>query len=120
MKFQPIVPIIWTAELHETVDFYTNVLGFSCGDSNEEWGWASLYKDKCEMVTRPNAHTPFEKPQFTGTFCIKTDEVDILWNALKDKAKICYEPENFDWGMREFAIFDNNGYMLQFGEESDN
>jgi len=22
-----------------------------------------------------------------------------------------------DWGMREFAIYDNNGYMLQFGQE---
>jgi hypothetical protein len=41
---------------------------------------------------------------------------DIL-NELKDKAKICYEPETFEWGMREFGIYDNNGYLLQFGQE---
>jgi len=31
------------------------------------------------------------------------------------KANICYEIETFEWGMREFAIYDNNGYILQFG-----
>ncbi|MFN5228579.1 MAG: hypothetical protein ACK5Q3_18600 [Planctomycetota bacterium] len=24
--------------------------------------------------------------------------------------------EDFDYGMREFAIYDNNGYLLQFGQ----
>ncbi len=38
MKFQPIVPMIWTKELNETVDFYCDVLGFTCGNYNEDWG----------------------------------------------------------------------------------
>ena len=118
MKFQPIVPMIWTEQLQETIDFYCNVLGFTCGEQNDEWGWASLFKDDCElMLAKPNQHSPFEKPVFTGTFYIKTDEVEILWNQLKDKSKIVYELETFDWGMREFAIYDNNGYMLQFGQD---
>jgi hypothetical protein len=25
--------------------------------------------------------------------------------------------EDFEYGMREFAIRDNNGYILQFGQE---
>ena len=25
--------------------------------------------------------------------------------------------ENFDWNMREFAIYDNNSYMIQFGQD---
>jgi hypothetical protein len=29
--------------------------------------------------------------------------------------KIAYPMEDFEYGMREFAIYDNNGYMLQFG-----
>ena len=28
------------------------------------------------------------------------------------------EIETFEWGMREFAIYDNNGYVLQFGQET--
>lgn len=118
MKFQPIVPILWTADLQETIDFYVGVLGFTCGDRNDEWGWAALYRDECEiMLAQPNEHTSFEKLQFSGSFYIKTDEVDILWETLKDKVGICYEIEDFDWGMREFAIYDNNGYTIQFGQD---
>ena len=36
---------------------------------------------------------------------------------MKDKAEVVYPIEDFDYGMREFAIRDNNGYLLQFGQE---
>ena len=38
-----------------------------------------------------------------------------LWADGKERAKIAYPMEEFHYGMREFAIDDNNGYMLQFG-----
>ncbi len=118
MKFQPIVPMIWTKELNETVDFYCDILGFTCGKYSEDWGWAAIHKDDCEiMIAKPNENTPFERPYFSGTFYIKTDDVDVLWNQIKDKVKIAYEIEDFDWDMREFAIYDNNSYMIQFGQD---
>jgi hypothetical protein len=42
--------------------------------------------------------------------------VDGLWQRLKDRARVCYPIENFEYGMRELAIYDNNGYLLQFGQ----
>ena len=118
MNFHPIIPMIWTSELQETITFYIEYLDFNLGNSSEEWGWASLYNGQCElMIAKPNEHTPFDNPQFTGTFYIKTDEVDKLWEKLKNKVNICYEIDNFDWQMREFAIYDNNGYMIQFGQD---
>ena len=118
MYFRPIRPMIWTNELKETIDFYVNILGFTCVECNEDWGWACLNKDEAEiMIAKPNAHVTFEKPIFTGSFYINVSDVDVLWNDLKDKCKMGYEIENFDWGMREFAIYDNNGYLLQFGTE---
>lgn len=110
--------MLWTENLKGTVDFYTKTLGFSCDEINEDWGWASLSKDDVSlMFSHPNAHTPFEKIGFTGSFYFNTDDVDALWAELKDKANISYGIENFEYGMREFAIYDNNGYMLQFGQE---
>jgi len=110
MKFQPIIPMIYSNELQETIDFYVNNLGFVCGNYSEEWGWEALHKDSAElMIAKPNEHTSFDKPAFTGTFYIKTDSVDELWEKLKDKVKIVYPLESFEWGMREFAIQDNNG-----------
>ncbi|WP_412476113.1 VOC family protein [Flavobacterium sp. TBRC 19031] len=118
MNFQPIIPIIWTEELQETVDFYCNILDFTCGNISEEWQWASLFKDDCElMIAKPNKHTSFDKPSFTGTFYIKVDDVELLWKQLKNNVKIVYELETFDWGMKEFAIYDNNGYTIQFGQD---
>ena len=44
-------------------------------------------------------------------------EVDELWEQLKDTVEIFYPIDNFEHNMREFAIKDNNGYVLQFGRE---
>lgn len=118
MKLSPVIPMLYTNELTQTIDFYVNVLGFVCGESNDEWGWAALHRDECEiMLARPNKHTPFDHPKFSGSFYIRTDDVDKLWHELKDRAKICYGLEIFEWGMKEFAVYDNNGYMIQFGQE---
>ena len=118
MKLKEIRPILYTDQIRETVEFYTTNLGFSCAITNEEVGWAVLKRDHIEFsISLPNAHIGFSEPSFTGSFYVITEGVDQLWNDLKDKVKICYPLESFEHGMREFAIFDNNGYVLQFGQE---
>jgi len=110
--------MLYSEQVKETVEFYTGVLGFTCNNYMDDWSWASLACDDVEiMVALPNAHLPFEKPAFTGSFYINTDNAAGIWEALKDKVRICYPLETFDYGMREFAIYDNNGYIIQFGEE---
>jgi uncharacterized glyoxalase superfamily protein PhnB len=69
------------------------------------------------MIARPNAHVAYDKIGFTGSFYFTTDDVDAMWETVKDKAKICYGIEDFVYGTREFAVYDNNGYTLQFGQE---
>jgi hypothetical protein len=54
--------------------------------------------------------------RFTGSFYFNTDAAEALWYELKDKARVCYGIEDLFNGMREFAIFDNNGFLLQFGQ----
>lgn len=118
MKPVQLTPILWTNQLEETIVFYTEILGFTCGEKNEDWGWASLHIGNVElMLAKPNQHTPFDKPIFTGSFYFRVENVDELYEQLKDKVKLVYPIENFEWQMREFAIYDNNGYMLQFGED---
>lgn len=118
MRINELRPMLWTEDLDGTVGFYTGVLGFTCGERNDDWGWASLSIDDVGiMASKPNAHTPYDKIGFTGSFYFNTDDVDAMWEKVKDKARICYGIEEFDWGMREFAIYDNNGYLLQFGQE---
>lgn len=114
-QFNSLTPMFWTKEIKETVAFYTDVLGFECGLLEE--GWAVLIKDEIEvMLAYPNGQAEFSGPMFTGSFYINTNDVDGLWESLKDKCSICYPIEDFEYGMREFAIYDNNNYILQFGQ----
>lgn len=119
MSLNELTPMLYVKDVPATIGFYVKNLGFSCDNYSEEWGWAQISKDKIRiMLSKPNAHLPFDKSGFTGSFYFNTDEVDKWWKELKDKATVCYPLEDFNYGMREFAIYDNNGYLLQFGQES--
>jgi uncharacterized glyoxalase superfamily protein PhnB len=116
MKLNKLTPMLTVTNMDETIRFYRDVLGFECANRSE--GWATLLNHGVEiMIALPNAHLPIEKPHFTGSLYMNLDEVDPLWQKIVGKASAVYPIENFYYGMREFAIRDNNGYMLQFGSE---
>ena len=116
MQITGPVPILYVSRMDETVRFYTEVLGFECASRTD--GWASLECGAAEiMISLPNEHLPFEKAGFTGSFYFRTEEVDAIWEKLQHQVTVVYPIEDFDYGMREFAIRDNSGYLLQFGQE---
>jgi uncharacterized glyoxalase superfamily protein PhnB len=114
--FTSLHPMLRTKDLKATIEFYTQRLGFVCEGFSAEDGWASLRRDAVEiMVATPNLHVPFDVPAFTGSLYFNVKDVATLWAQLKDVVEIAYPLETFHYGMSEFAIYDNNGYMLQFG-----
>ena len=102
--------------MDESISFYEQNLGFKCvGKQGNEW--ARLEKDKVViMLTERYSQKEQSKPTLTGSIYIETDKVDELWEKLKSEVKISYPIETFDYGMREFAFFDCNGYMIQLGQ----
>jgi len=95
MNFKSLHPILWSENFDETI---------------------GLQKDEIEiMISKPNQYEKLNKIGFSGSFYFNVENADELWEDLKTKTNICYEIETFEWGMREFAIYDNNGYILQFG-----
>jgi predicted enzyme related to lactoylglutathione lyase len=120
MKLLGLSPMLWTKHLNLTVGFYTNILKFKCDELNEKLGWASLSRDNVQvMLAVPKRHPDFKEAQFTGSIYIHTDDIEKLWKELKDKVEVVYPIDNFEHGMREFAIYDCNRYMIQFGQEID-
>ncbi|MFL9484520.1 VOC family protein [Chitinophagaceae bacterium LWZ2-11] len=118
MRFKKLTPMLWTSDLKATAEFYKCKLNFELDALREDWGWCSMHKDDVEiMFALPNEHTPYEGPHATATFYIYTDEVDELWEQLKNDSEVFYSIANFSYNMREFAIKDNNGYILQFGRQ---
>lgn len=119
MRLRDLTPILWTRDVKATTDYYTNVLGFKLDHVNEETGSAHVSKHEVQlMFSLPKTqYIPFDEPKFTGSLYIFVNGVDSMWEEIKDKVNVCYPIEDFDYGMREFGIYDNNGYLLRFGQE---
>ena len=117
MKLLGLTTMLTVTAIEPAVAFYRDVLGFAVLSSAEDW--AAVQRDGVEvMFALPNAHIPFDAPRFTGSLYFRVDDVDALWAHLKDRARVEYALETFDYGMREFAIRDNSGYLLQFGQSA--
>jgi uncharacterized glyoxalase superfamily protein PhnB len=118
MKLSKMRPMLWVDDVRKTIDWYKEVLGFEETNYVEDWQWGVVKRDEILiMLARPNEHTPFSEPVFTGSLYINTDDVNAWWKMMKDSPHIYYPLETFEYGMKEFAIKDCNGYILQFGQD---
>lgn len=115
MKILGVTPMLTVTAMEPAIAFYRDVLGFECAASQD--GWTCMSSNGVEvMLALPNAHLPFDKPVMTGSLYFNVDDADAVWNRVKDQCEVVYPIENFEYGMREFAIRDNSGYLLQFGQ----
>ena len=117
MAMHALVPMLRTWDMPASIAFYVDKLGFVYTASSDAPAWAALQCDGIElMLSAPNAHEGDVAPAFTGSLYFRVDDADAWWQRLRDVARICYPIDDFDYGMREFAVYDNNGYLLQFGQ----
>ncbi len=61
-----------------------------------------------------NAH--LGEPQASATQYIDVDDVKALHRAIKDKVTVEWGPQRCAYGNLEFAVKDQNGYLLSFGQ----
>ncbi|WP_282043924.1 VOC family protein [Winogradskyella flava] len=117
MAFNALVPTLEVENMDKTITFYQSLLDFEC-ISRDDDKWAFVQKDDVGIMLSSRFHKDkHPKPVFTGGLYIYVDDIDVIWQILKDKVDICYPIEIFEYGMREFAIYDCNGYRIQFGQE---
>lgn len=114
-------PMLRTPDLAGAIAFYVERLGFVLQRHSEADGWACLARDGIElMLARPldSVDGGEDVPMFGGSLYFRLADaaaVDRLWSALQGHARTCYAPDTFHYGMREFAIHDPAGHLLQFG-----
>jgi uncharacterized glyoxalase superfamily protein PhnB len=115
MKILDVTPMLTVVSVEVAVAFYRDVLGFELVLATSIW--ACVERDGVEvMFALPNAHLPFERPLMTGSIYFNVDDADTLWASFRDRCEVVYPVADFPYGMREFAIRDNSGYLLQFGQ----
>ncbi len=114
VELSHIVPILPTSDINQTLDFYVNTLGFE-----NDWNWED---NTMIRVKRGSITLIFEKNGSTGAnikgldFMVFLSGVDSFYHEVRDKVKFADDIEDKPWGLREFAIQDNNGIFLRFAE----
>ncbi len=63
-------------------------------------------------------HYRSQTPSMSGFLYFYPDDVDALFDQIKDGVEVEFPPEDQPHGMREFAVHDPNGYLLIFGQEA--
>lgn len=116
MSLKGLSTVLQVNDMGSTIMYYEKTLGFRCHSRMGD-DWASVERDNVSiMLSCRYGEDKDKKTRMTGSLYIFTNPVEDLWLELKDKAEIFYPIETFDYGMREFAIIDCNGYILQFGQ----
>jgi len=115
-----VLPCLLVADMRRALDFYINVLGFT------QTGYYPIESQPIRTeVRRDGVAIIFytdsdrglgEKPAQSGLLYVFPESVDKLAGELRGKVSFLWGPEDTDFGVREFAIRDPNGYILAFAE----
>ncbi len=109
--------ILQVDDMDKTIQYYGDILGFKC-TSRMDNEWSKVERDDISIMFSCRYGDDKDGPtNMTASIYLFTNSVDELWEEFNDKTQVIYPIETFDYGMREFAILDCNGYMLQFGQE---
>jgi uncharacterized glyoxalase superfamily protein PhnB len=117
-SFLTIVPVLKVADLPRSLEFYTNVLGFTVAWQAENDGGgenAMLQAGQTSVLLSTGSHLG-DKPQFTGTLYFNMSGVRQFFEEIKGQVEVVWPLETMDYGQQEFGIRDRDGYVLAFAE----
>jgi catechol 2,3-dioxygenase-like lactoylglutathione lyase family enzyme len=104
------------SDLLKSIQWYENVLGFECtgADINEKWSYADFYCGEGAVF----AIAVSDKVPSYGRFNFDVDNVDDLWDKLKNKVNIIESIQTMPYGTRKFTILDIDGNELGFVQQN--
>ena len=119
---QSLIPVLAVSEMHATIRFYTDVLGFKVDLTlpNAEGGLdhASLSRGEAALMLSPLRDAPKEGEKLgTGVVLYLTidegEDVDALFERARAAgAPVVQEPTDQFWGHRDWGISDPDGYVV--------
>ena len=115
------IPSLLSADLEVTKAFYES-LGFSVSgewNGDEEGAdWIELRRDRMvlQFYREPPRGTPM-KPVFSGTLYFEVTGLDELAKQFANVTSLEWGPERMDYGQKEFALRDPDGYLIAFFEQ---
>jgi uncharacterized glyoxalase superfamily protein PhnB len=105
--------------MQRAVDWYSNILGFQivwrAPDDGD--GANCMLQAGTVNVLLSTGSSLGSEPRFSGTLYFDMDDVEALYDSIKDKVDILWPLETQESGLREFGVRDRDGYSLAFSQE---
>ncbi|MBE7443192.1 MAG: VOC family protein [Flavobacteriales bacterium] len=128
MMLNSLTPNLMVNDVEETIEYYTDILGFTLLKTVPEKGnpdWAMVKRNDVILMFQSAKSLKDELPKLKSqkpggglTFYIKVDRITELHEELVDnEVEIIADLESTFYDTIEFSIIDNNGYVLTFSEE---
>ena len=119
-----VVPSLMVRDLDESLHFYVEKLDFEVTGRYPETGepdWAEVRRDAVVLQFFAASSAPEglpARPGLSGTLYFYPASVMKLAGELRGKVLFEWGPEVMDYGLREFAVRDPDGYFLAFAESA--
>ncbi len=112
--FYKSVPFLPVHSLTETIEYYTDVLGFT-----DPWYWGDpptdggCHRDELSLLFNQNPEMAEKVDGFELVMFV--DDVDGIYDEFRNnpEIKVTAPIRDKPWGIREFTVQDPNGYLLR-------
>jgi uncharacterized glyoxalase superfamily protein PhnB len=124
-----LAPNLMVEDVSATVEWYERTLDAErigeMPEDGDDLVWAQIEMGDVWIMFQQRESLEEELPSIAGTeiggsftMYIDVDDIDSLATSLEDVSHVL-EMRTTDYGRREFAIEDPNGYVLWFGEKAE-
>jgi uncharacterized glyoxalase superfamily protein PhnB len=116
--FQILVPMIHVPDVRATVEWYKSI-GCEVIGTNEDDGelnWAKLGLGNSELMFNAGGKASTEQRREVDLY-ITAENIDGIFQRLRDHVEIVEEPHDTFYGMREFILRDCNRFWITFGQQ---
>jgi catechol 2,3-dioxygenase-like lactoylglutathione lyase family enzyme len=117
-----VLPCLLVSDMRRSLDFYIETLGFTQTGYypiESEPIRTEVRRDDVAIVLYSEARRGQDlPPAFTGALYLFPEDIDPLAEELRGKVPFAWGPEETDFGIREFAVRDPDGYTLIFAERA--
>jgi uncharacterized glyoxalase superfamily protein PhnB len=119
LRLRAVMPTLTVSDIHASIAFYRDVLGFIVVDTIEREGelvGASVRAGTVDILLgQDDFARGRNRAKGVGSrlYCITHQDIDEIAAAIKQRGgRLDSEPQDQPWGTRDFAVTDPDGYKL--------
>ncbi len=124
-KMKDMVAMLICDNVQDSIEFYTNVMGFSVVnrmDTVGKTGWASLNNGSVQLMLASPDYIPeprkSEGRYSQAMYYFYPEDVESLHAEIRQSGLAVTDLTTRFYGMREFEMLDPSGHVLVFGQET--